>query len=785
MQTSLLSSIAVCALVFAQSLHAQSQPPQSDTEPKKELGVVTITGSKPSSLPTQIPSTMHSVDAQRLEQTINSQDSEDALKYFPSLLVRKRYPGDYNHAILSSRASGTGNSARSAVYADGISLTNLLGNGVGGLSFAPRWNMVTPNEIERVDVMYGPFSAAYPGNSVGAIVDYKTRMPQAWEVDANLSYHQQPFKLYQTNHTYRSWQSGVSVGNRQGDWAWRLHVQHDDNQGQPLTFSTRLVNSGTTPVSASATPVNGEVPERNTANTPIYVVGTGTQYHSQQNHAKAKLSWNLSSALTAHYLVGLWTNESSGHPQSYLTNANGQTVYSGPIVIQGRQYASLTGSDFSRTEEQLTHWMQAFTLKSTTRTQFDWEFQASQYHYGRDDKRQSAASNSLPTADAGGAGTLAQGKGSGWNTAALKGTWRSSEASKAAEHIVDMGLQHDQYRLSYQVQALTNNWLTETSGPASNDTQAKASLQGLWFQDTWRLAPNWKTVLGVRHETWRVAPSRTTISGANISNNWQERTEHYASPKAAISYAIHADLVAKAALGRAVRMPTVSELFGATATSNARFINDPTLRPEKSVTAEWTLESENQTAPWRMTAFTETTKDALFTQTIFDPNANANVSRVQNIRKIDSRGVELVGGLNEFGLKGLSLQGNLTYTHSVIKENDGFVSVAGDTIGKRQPNIPRWRAGASALYQWNDQWSTSVAVRYSSQQFRTLNNSDLNGNTYQGVSPFLTTDMRVLYRLAPQWTLAVGVDNLANAKYWNFHPYPQRTYHLELKFAQR
>ena len=37
----------------------------------------------------------------------------------PSLLVRKRYIGDYNHAILSSRASGTGNSARSAVYADG------------------------------------------------------------------------------------------------------------------------------------------------------------------------------------------------------------------------------------------------------------------------------------------------------------------------------------------------------------------------------------------------------------------------------------------------------------------------------------------------------------------------------------------------------------------------------------------------------------------------------------------------------------------------------------------
>ncbi len=88
--------------------------------PTKTLGVVTITGGQPTSLPTQIPTTMEGITRAQIEQSINATDSEDALKYFPSLLVRKRYIGDYNHAILSSRASGTGNSARSAVYADGM-----------------------------------------------------------------------------------------------------------------------------------------------------------------------------------------------------------------------------------------------------------------------------------------------------------------------------------------------------------------------------------------------------------------------------------------------------------------------------------------------------------------------------------------------------------------------------------------------------------------------------------------------------------------------------------------
>src|SRR6185295_9802509 len=205
--------------------------------PVKTLGVVSVTGPRPTSLPTQIPTTLESATREQIERTVNASDSEDALKYFPSLLVRKRYIGDYNHAILSSRASGTGNSARSAVYADGILLSNFLGNGVGGLSFPPRWGLVTPEEIERVDVMYGPFSAAYPGNSVGAVVDYVTRMPTRLEGHAKLGYVVQPFQLYGTDAHYRAWEESASIGNRNGAISWWVNLSHLDSTSQPLTFA--------------------------------------------------------------------------------------------------------------------------------------------------------------------------------------------------------------------------------------------------------------------------------------------------------------------------------------------------------------------------------------------------------------------------------------------------------------------------------------------------------------------------------------------------------------------
>jgi iron complex outermembrane receptor protein len=206
------------------------------------LGTVTITGGRPTSLPAQIPTTIEGVTHEQIVETVNATDSEDALKYLPSLVVRKRYIGDFNHAVLATRASGTGNSARSMVYADGIMLSNPLGNGA---TYAPRWGMVSPEEIERVDVLYGPFSAAYPGNSVGAVVDYVTRMPTQLEAHVKLSGFVSNFDLYNSHSSPAGQQLDLSLGSRSGDWSWWLSASRTHSKGQALVFGNRLLSAGT------------------------------------------------------------------------------------------------------------------------------------------------------------------------------------------------------------------------------------------------------------------------------------------------------------------------------------------------------------------------------------------------------------------------------------------------------------------------------------------------------------------------------------------------------------
>ncbi|ROZ79045.1 TonB-dependent receptor [Ramlibacter sp. WS9] len=746
------------ALALATAFPFIAQAHEPAPPPVRSLGTVTITGGQPTSLPTQLPTTIERVTREQIEHSINANDSEDALKYLPSLLVRKRYIGDYNHAVLSTRASGTGNSARSMVYADGILLSNYLGNGA---AFAPRWMLVTPEEIERVDVLYGPFSAAYPGNSAGAVVDFVTRMPRQFEAHAKIGFSHQPFALYGSEGGSSGKQASASLGNRSGPWAWRLNVNRGESEGQPLTFATRLVSQGATPTGAE-TQVTGAVPGLNRNNQPWHLLGAATQYHSVQDHLKARVAYDFSPTVRATYTLGWWHNVSEGRPVSYLRDAASNAVYSGKVNIGGRAF-TLAPGDFGLSNEDLTHVMHGLSVKSHTHGTWDWEIAASRYDYARDVLR--AATVAMPGALAGGAGRIVDGGGTGWATLALKGTWRPQGGE--GPHIIDFGLHGDTYRLR-SIENATSDWIAGSPGAMNQSSSGETRLTSLYAQDTWKIAPEWKAVLGARFEQWRAsAPAATPV----------DRRESHVSPKFALAYQASERWVLKASAGRAVRMPTVSELFQrGTTSAGVAVTNDPNLKPERSWTSELTAERDLGKGLLRLTAFFERTRDALYSQT--NVTVTPNVTSVQNVDEIRTRGLELAHQEADVWVKGLELASSLTWTDSIVTRNAKFPA----SVGQWQPRIPRWRASAVATWRPDDKWSYTLGARYSGRQYSTLDNSDANGFAYQGASKYFTADVRVRYQISPNWSAAFGIDNLNNYNYWNFHPYPQRTYSAELKF---
>jgi outer membrane receptor protein involved in Fe transport len=105
-------------------------------------------------------------------------------KYAPCALYHGAHKAGGGMPLPRGRRSGNAPSARGLAYADGYLLSTLIGNNNSGAS--PRWALVAAEEIERIDVIYGPFSAAYPGNSMGAVVEIPTRMPQTFEAGAKI-----------------------------------------------------------------------------------------------------------------------------------------------------------------------------------------------------------------------------------------------------------------------------------------------------------------------------------------------------------------------------------------------------------------------------------------------------------------------------------------------------------------------------------------------------------------------------------------------------------------------
>ncbi|WP_374568440.1 TonB-dependent receptor [Ideonella sp.] len=783
----LASALAVaCPLALPAAARAQASSIEStlstdiDTAPAHHAGVVTIVAQQASSLPTRLPTTIEGITGAEVERSINAADSEDALKYLPSLLVRKRYIGDYNHAVLSTRASGTGNSARSLVYADGILLSNLLGNGA---SFTPRWGLVAPEEIERVDVLYGPFSAAYPGNSVGAVVDFVTRLPQRFEAHAKLAAYSQPFKLYRSDATYGGHAASASLGDRTGDWAWWFSVQRLDNDGQPLGFVTKPPS--TTAPAPGAPVLTGAWAGKDKSNADWLILGTSGQVHTVQDHAKAKLAYVFGGDLRAAYTLGWWRNRAESRSASYLRDSDGNAFYalpansgtpSGSPVDLGGQGYTLGANDFPQSRDALTHVMHGLSLRQRSRGVFDWELAASRYDYAQDRSRSPTVAR--PGADDGGAGRITDLDGTGWDTLAAKAVWRPNGA-----HTVDVGLQQERYRWRQTVRN-ADDWLHGAPTTLFTAFSGETALRSVYGQDTWAVTPDWTAVLGLRAEHWTARDGRKTASDGTLVD-FAPRSEDALSPKAALGWQIDDAWALRLSSGRALRMPTVAELFQGGVGPNGAYVDgdpatNPDLRPEESWTTELSALWETGPHQWRATAFHETTRDALYSQTSLVDGKP--VASVQNIDRLRTQGLELAYRGQGLWTRALDLAGSLTWTDSVIVANSGYVLTPGDTIGKRQPRVPRVRASLAATWHATEQLAATLAARYGGTQFGTLNNSDTHGTAYQGFSRYASADLRLHWRITRQWSAAFGIDNLTNATYWNFHPYPQRSYSAELRF---
>ncbi len=751
------ASLTVLAAFIATSASGEHLLPNTET--------VVVTGNAPADA--QHPGQSEGVGAASAQKRINVVNTEDFLKYLPSVFVRKRHIGD-TQSPLATRTSGVGSSARSLIYADGILLSALIGN--NNTSASPRWAMVAPEDVARVDVMYGPFAAQYAGNSIGTVVEITTRMPQRFEVNARAQGARQSFSQYGTHNNTGTAQLSAGLGDRLDRLSFRLSVNHLDTNSQPLSFITLARPAAS---SAAGTPVTGGFADRNRTGAAIAVLGAGGLEHQVQDNLTLKLSYDLTDSIEARYTISLFNQVDNATASSYLRDAGGNPVYSGTVNMGGYAYA-IAPSAFSNGVYRLgqTHIAHGFSLGAQNSDTFQWDATLTLFDFVRDKQR--VPTTALPTAFSGGAGTLTRLDGTGWINAEVKATWQVDP-----EHRLSFGLHHDRYELA-QAKFATTDWLTGPQGALTAQSRGNTATSALWVQDSWQITPQVRAVLGGRLEHWRA------FDGANYSLTpaldvaQPEQSATRISPKASLSWQVSAPLRLSASYGRAYRMPTVTELYQTVTTGQVLSIPNPNLHPERADSFELSAEHSFASGRVRISFFEEHLSNALLSQSAPLNGSTTLFNYVQNVDRVRSRGIEAVAEQTNVLIDGLDLSGTLTVVDGRIQEDAAFPAA----IGKRIPQLPKLRASLAATYRPDDAWALSLAARYSDRAFGTIDNSDINANTYQGFGGYLVLDARIHYIIDESWSAAVGVDNLNNRKYFIFHPFPQRTVLLELKYAR-
>ncbi|MGF6788109.1 iron complex outermembrane receptor protein [Paraburkholderia sp. 35.1] len=693
----------------------------------------------------------------------NVVNTEDVLKYMPNLAVRKRFIGDLN-SIIAVRGTSNTQSARGLVYADGLLLSNLLGN---SYSFPPRWSMVYPDEIQQVDVIYGPFSALYPGNSLGATVLISTRMPKQFEANADVKAFTQHFSLFGVNQSFNGSEASASIGDSIGKFSYRLGVNHLENTSQPLQFAT--LAKSTTPAKAGDTPVTGAYFYNNQTNAPTAVLGVNGEgiEHTVQDQFKLKMQYDFTPTLQGGFTLGYWHQTYNSETSTFLRDAAGNPVYSGNVSINGYHY-TIPVAAFAPGVGHSENWLYGVSLKTRNATGWNGEAIASYYDIGNGVARTASAGG-----PGNGPGTVLFNDGTGWKTLDLRGTYTpATNQPGLANHALSVGYHYDNYFVDNQTYN-TLNWRDGDATSFANAFTGKTQTQALYAQDAWRFLPRWKLVYGARYEDWQAYDGAQSLPGTTIA--YSDASQRHLSPKASLSFDVSDELTLRASIARAYRFPTASELFQGQINGSAIVNNNPYLQPEDDLSKELSAEWAHWNGVFRFSLFQDDVKNTIFSQT--DTTVIPSVTNFQNIGKVRSRGVEASYSGEDVFVRGLDLLASVAYTQSKILENARNPA----SVGKYFYRIPLWRANLAATYHFDARAALTLAARYSGRQYNTLTNTDTNPNVFGGTSTYTVVDAKFTFKPTKLSELGIGVDNLFDARYFVYHPYPGRTFYVEAK----
>jgi iron complex outermembrane receptor protein len=735
----LLCSLPVLWLNGALAQEAKSKP--DETQKETELKDVVVTATRTEKDLSETPGSAAVVTQSEIQKR-NASTIDQVINTIPGVFDR-RGKGDMDTlAAISLRGFPT--QQRTLIMIDGLALNDGYTGGVqfGGLS---------AQNVERVEVVKGPFSSLYGGFAMGGAVNVITRMPEKREFIFSAGYG-----------------GGLGTGRAMNDLG-RFYVSYGDSfkgkLGVLIGYGRNRTNGYANEINSQSvkppSAIGGYTTTVDPQGSTKYLIGDKGDNTWWDDNLSLKLAYEFSNVtkLTFLYMIYRYQYDyDAGH--TYLTDSLGAPVYSytsGSSSVRAATY--LNGAGY---KEQNVYSIGFETEIGRAKLQSSLNFlNNNKYWY-------TTPGSTATTTAVGGPGTVA-------DTPAkrISGNFQFT-LPLYRRHILTLGADFSGSSANTEEYGLSN-WKDENArGNMTYNAKGKTATGAFFLQDELSIWSDLTAYLGLRGDYWRTFSGYANqVGSAGYPISYEMRSAFSTSPKAAIVYKPFVQTVLRTSVGRAFRAPSVYELYRTwTSSTGTIYQGNPDLKPETSTS--WDLGIDQglwKGAVGKVAYFENYMSNIMYRKT------NLNNSKIQdyiNAAKASGRGVEMEIGQKV--LSNLKLFVNGTFNSAHITKNPAKTA----TEGKRLTYLPRWMTNVGAEYE-RGRLTATLTGRYVAKLYTNDENKDVVSNVPSSYDPYFTLDTKLSLRLANHLKLSFSVDNLLNREFFYSYLAPGRSCFVELR----
>lgn len=697
------------------------------------LGEVVVTATRTKKPPETVPGSVCVVTRSDME-TRGAQTADQALNVLPGVFDRRGKGLMDTSAALTLR--GMPDQKRTLVLLDGVPANDAYTGAVafGGLPV---------EDLQRIEVVKGPYSSLYGGNAMGGVVNLIPKRPEAREFALRGGYGtgwRQDSAMDNVTRAYASYgdriQDKLSVFfSAGGRWT----------DGYPSDFNVQ---------SSKPTGLSGWSETTDNKGQARYLVGEkGANAWKEQNWTlRAWYDFSKASKLSLA-CVRTGYDYLYGTPRSYLRDAGGAEKWTYGTV---KEASFLAGGGGRR-----QNFLSAKLETEAASTAFELSL-------GLLDAEKAwfvTPGATAATTRSGGPGKVAHTPAEAYN-AELQATF----PPVLEKHVLVAGSSF-RHAWAHTREYDLSDWRNEDErGSLSYESRGKNRDYALYLQDEITLTQSLSAYLGVRGDWWETFEGFADQPGtAGYPISYGRREAFAFSPKAALVFKPLDKTTLRASGGRAFRAPTVYELYRTWTSGTVVYQANPDLQPESA----WSWDAGASQKLWegsevQAAFFEHRLKDLVYRQRV-----SSTLQQYVNAGRARIRGVELEA--QQWLLAGARVFANITWNDAKITDNPAKP----DTVGKKLVDVPERLAAFGGEAIWG-RITASLTGRAVGKRYTDDANADTVSDVYGSRDAYFTADARLSWRVAKNATVSLSLANLTDERYYDYYLAPGRSWFAEL-----